>query len=163
MAGLTKLFGAAAAETVWSTYAVAYPGATESELCGLIATDKDYRLPALRLAEANRADSFVYAFDYRGRGPYFPNAHHALDLPFWFGTVEDPRFAGFFLGGEATAGELALAGAMQTALGRFLRGQGAGWAPYADPARATMIFGLDPAARNDPAPATRRIWDGLVP
>lgn len=162
MAGLTKLFGADAAERVWITYAEAYPDATESELCGLIATDKDYRMPALRMAEANRSDSFVYAFAYRGRGPYFPNAHHALDLPFWFGTVEDPRFAGFFLGGEATAGELALAAAMQGALGRFLHGEGAGWNPY-DAARTTMIFGLAPGSEHDPAAATRRVWDGLVP
>lgn len=161
--GLTELFGEAAALRVWETYAGAYPRASESELCGLIATDKDYRLPAVRLVEAQGAgEAWLYAFDYRGRGPYFPNAHHALDLPFWFGATAEPRYAGFFLGGEATEAESALARAMQRALGGFVRGEGPGWAPYEPARRETMVFGLASAAEADPAADTRRVWDGLV-
>jgi len=164
LAGLTRLFHEAAARRIWDTYAKAYPQASESELCGLIATDKDYRIPAVRLAEAAAAgEAHLYAFDYRGRGPYFPNAHHALDLPFWFGATADARYAGFFLGGEATEAEAALTQAMQRALGGFVRGEGPGWAPYDPARRETMVFGLASAAALDPAADTRRVWDGLIP
>jgi para-nitrobenzyl esterase len=163
LAGLTQLFGETAAQNIWETYVAAYPQASESELCGLIATDKDYRMPAVRLAEAAGAgEAYVYAFAYRGRGPYFPNAHHALDLPFWFAATAEPRYAGFFLGGEATEAESALTRDMQRALGGFVRGEGPGWAAYEPARRETMVFGLDSAAETDPAADTRRVWDGLV-
>lgn len=165
--GLGDLFGDAAAERIWDTYATAHPAATESELCGLIATDKDYRIPALRLAEAQGSDqaaagAWVYAFDYRGRGPYFPNAHHALDLPFWFGATAEPRYAGFFLGGEATPAETWLTRSMQQALGGFVRGEGPGWTPYDPARRETMVFALASRAEADPAADTRRVWDDLI-
>ncbi|MGA0599823.1 carboxylesterase/lipase family protein [Caulobacter sp. KR2-114] len=164
VAGLTRLFDERAAQRIWETYAKAYPAASESELCGLIATDKDYRMPAVRLAEAAAGgETHLYAFDYRGRGPYFPNAHHALDLPFWFGATAEPRYAGFFLGGEATEAERALTRDMQRALGGFVRGEGPGWAPYDPVRRETMVFGLVSGAKADPASDTRRVWDDLVP
>ena len=163
-AGLTKLFGAEAAAQVWKTYEAAYPGLPDSDLAGLIATDKDYRIPALRLAEApGPAKAFVYAFAYRGRGAYFPNAHHALDLPFWFGTVHDPRYAHFFLGGEATEGELDLSRRMTTALGDFARTGAPSWAAYATDSRATMVFDVDRGLENDPQSATRQVWTDLLP
>ena len=163
-AGLTKLFGAEAATRVWATYEAAYPGLPDSDLAGLIATDKDYRLPALRLAEApGPAEAFVYAFAYRGRGPYFPNAHHALDLPFWFGTVHDPRYAHFFLGGEATEGEMDLSRRMMAAIGDFARTGAPAWPAYVAGDRATMVFDVDGSLENDPQPATRQVWTGLLP
>ncbi len=165
LAGLARLFAAAAAERIWRVYAEAYPAASESELSGLIATDKDYRIPALRLAEAPtaQADAFTYTFTYRGRGPYYPNAHHALDLPFWFGTLREPRYAGFFLGGDATEAELALSRKMRDALGAFMRSGDPGWPAYRTGMRETMIFGLPGGAARDPQGSTRAVWEGLIP
>ena len=160
--GLKRLFGEAAAKRVWQVYQRNFPEASEGDLAGMISGDKDYRLPALRLAEARGAPpAFVYAFAYRGRGENYPTAHHALDLPFWFGTLADPRFARFFLGAEASEGELDLSRRMQVALAGLARDGDPGWARYGTPARATMIFDVEGGVANDPWPDTRRVWDGL--
>lgn len=162
-AGLAKLFGAEAAARVWAVYASAYPHAGESDLAGLIATDKDYRVPALRLAEARgTAEAFVYAFAYSGRGPYFTNAHHALDLPFWFGTLTEPRLARLFLGGPPTEGDLALSARMQAALAGFCRDGAPGWPRY-DARRATAILDVGTGVEPDPQPLTRAVWETLLP
>jgi para-nitrobenzyl esterase len=161
---LAQQVGAERAEQIWTLYASEYPQYSDVDICGQISTDQLYRVPALRIAEAlaKRGRGWSYAVAYRGTGPFFSNAHHAIDLPFWFGTLIYPPVADIFLGHPATEAELALSAAMQSSLTTFARDGRADWPSYDTRTRQTMIFDLERKVVSDPAPATRRIWDGIV-
>ncbi|MEO8450198.1 MAG: carboxylesterase family protein [Gemmatimonadota bacterium] len=162
LGGLTAQLGTERAGRIWDLYAAEYPMATEVDICGMIGTDQLYRMPAIRIAEARPGRSWSYAAAYRGTGPFFTGAHHAIDLPFWFGTLAYPQLAGFFLGHPATEAELALSSLMQKTLAGFARDGRAPWPKYDLTHRPTMVFDLESKVVNDPASATRAIWDGIV-
>ncbi len=162
--GLAGQVGNAKADQVWATYRAEYPEASDIDLAGLIGTDQLYRVPAVRVAEAQarHRTAWSYAVAYRGTGPVFHGAHHAIDLPFWFGTLKYPPVAAIFLGHPATEQEQALSAEMQRTLAGFARTGTAGWPAYDTRTRTTRIFDLETTTEPDPRSATRRIWDGLV-
>ena len=164
LAALGTHIGAERATSIWSTYRAEYPDASELDVAGLMETDRLYRIPALRIAEslAPRHRSWSYAMAYRGTGPVFKGAHHAIDLPFWFGALRYPQVAAIFLGHEATPEETALSGAMQRTLVDFARDGRADWAPYDAIRRTTKRFNLAITVESDPQGATRKSWEGLV-
>jgi len=159
-----------AAEVV-EAYREARPQASAGDLLHAIETDRVFRIPCLRLAEAqcaHRRDVFVYRFDWES--PAFGGslgACHAVELPFVFGVAgrEGPQA---FVGGGPEAERLERrALASWTAFAR--RGDPTnrelpegGWPAYDPERRATMILGRDAAVELDPASRERRVWDGLV-
>jgi para-nitrobenzyl esterase len=112
-----------------------------------ILGDLRFRMPTLRFAEHYRAlaDTYVYHFTYGSPGLRGQlGACHALELPFVFGTYDQPsqeRFAGK---GPQVA---ALSRTMREAWTSFARGQ-APWVRYGD-ARETMEFDLSSRLVND--------------
>jgi para-nitrobenzyl esterase len=113
-----------------------------------ILGDLRFRLPTLRFAEHYRAlaETYVYHFAYGSPGLRGQlGACHALELPFVFGTYDQPaqeRFAG--KGPEVAA----LSQSIRDAWTSFARGQ-APWVRYGD-ARETMQFDLSSRVVNDP-------------
>jgi para-nitrobenzyl esterase len=156
--------GAERAQKIWDAYAAEMPNAPETEISGMIGTDWSYRVPAIRIAEAEAKHdrAWMYAFAYQGKGPYFTNAHHALDLPFWFGTLVYPKAAALFLGHDANEKELELSNAMQRALGSFARNGRPDWPAYNLKSRETMIFNLASKVASNPRSDARKLWDGIV-
>ncbi|MGD0081828.1 MAG: carboxylesterase family protein [Acidimicrobiales bacterium] len=115
-----------------------------------IGTDWVFRLPSMRLLELHArrgGPAYAYLFDWEtpfGGGGL--GACHALELPFVFGTADNP-FVALFAGTGPEAE--ALSEAMQAAWVSFARtgdpggglgGRGA-WKAYDTPRRATMRFG----------------------
>jgi para-nitrobenzyl esterase len=160
------------AERVIESYRTARAGRAStdpSELLDAIESDRSFRLPAIRLAEAQHAhqpDTFMYLFSWESparRGAL--GACHALELPFVFGTLDAPtmdRFAGS--GPDAEA----LSARMMDAWLAFARGEGPGhsdlpdWSPYETKQRATLVFDRTPALEHAPLDAERAVWDGIL-
>lgn len=150
-------------------YRATRPQAGGASLWVAIETDRVFRVPAIRLAEAQlrvRPDVFMYLYTWAS--PAFGGvlgACHAIELPFLFDVLEVPgaeNFAG--KGPEAKR----LAGWTMDAWTAFAhRGDpsdaGLGtWPRYDLARRATMELGARAGVLDDPAADERRLWDGVL-
>jgi len=155
--------------TIAETYRAARPDADADEVWCAVLTDWIFRLPALRLAEAQHrhqpAHTFVYRFSWRSRG--FDGrlgACHALDVPFVWNTLDRP-------GTELFLGEgpppVALAEAVHDAWWHFARDGDPNhdrlptWPAYDLVTRPTMDFGERVEVVHDPGSAERVLWGEL--
>jgi para-nitrobenzyl esterase len=133
-----------------------------------IESDRMFRIPALRLAEAcsaHHAGTFMYHFDWKS--PLLDGdmgACHAIEIPFVFGTV-DGTFGKAFTGGSAAA--QVLSDRTLQAWTSFARTGNPScellpeWRPYEVGKRETMF--LAPRCELVPAPfeTVRGFWDPL--
>jgi para-nitrobenzyl esterase len=156
--------------TVSATYREARPGATADELWCAVLTDRIFRLPALRLLEAQAPHqpehTFQYRFSWRSRA--FEGrlgACHALEIPFVFNTLTQPG-AGLFLGEGPEPTALALT--MHDAWIAFARtgdpnhdGLPEPWPAFDAGRRALMDFDDAVGVVDDPGSAERQLWDEL--
>jgi para-nitrobenzyl esterase len=154
---------------ILAAYRGARPGASPAELFSAIESDRLFRIPALRLAEAqsaHRERTFAYLFTWES--PLFGGrlgACHGIDVPFVFDLIGTPgaeKFAGS--GPEAEALGRAASGAWLA----FARSGSPGHAglpawPRFDARRATMLFGRGCELAEDPAGAERAAWEGVLP
>lgn len=141
---------AAAVDTYRAQHASEPPGMVLAE----VLTDWFFRVPGLRLAEAN-SGAFVYEFDWAG--PLYDGrlgACHALELGFVFDTLDAARG---LTGGD---GSPPLAAAMHAAWVSFARTGDPGWEPYGD-TRAVRRFAEQVTTEHDTRGATRELWTGI--
>ena len=143
--------------------------ATNLDLLDAIQGDEMFRIPSIRLAEAQRphqAHTFMYLFVYASparRGTL--GACHALELPFVFGTLDAPTQDKFAGTGPVVE---TLSRNMMDAWLAFVRDgnpshSGIGsWPAYDVQQRATMMFGRDSALEHAPFDAERAAWDGVL-
>jgi para-nitrobenzyl esterase len=143
------------------SYRSAFPGSSPGELLAAIGTDWFFRVPAIRLAEAQTAHgarAFVYEFGWRS--PRFDGrlgACHALDIGFVFDML-DAEGGGPLQGDDPPQ---PLADAMHRAWVGFVTDGDPGWAPYDSGRRPTMVFGDSVGVVDDPRGAQRARWDGV--
>jgi para-nitrobenzyl esterase len=83
-------------------------------------------------------------------------AFHCLDVPFAFGTTDEPGVAEA-AGGPVPAG---LAAQVHGSLVRFITDGDPGWARYDAGGRAVMAFGEPSAVLHDPLRSERLAWPG---
>jgi para-nitrobenzyl esterase len=156
--------GASGAEAL-ATYRRARPAASPAELWSAIMTDSVFRMPAIRLLEAQAAnrpdDTFAYWFTWAT--PAFDGrlgSCHALEIPFVFNTLTSPG-ADLLLAGDPPE---SLALAMQDAWIAFARTgnpshDGIGeWPAYDATRRATMEFSTQVGIVDDPGADERSLW-----
>jgi para-nitrobenzyl esterase len=134
-----------------------------------IETDRIFRLPAIRLLEAqqrHRPDAYAYLVTWESPAMGGAlGACHAIELPFVFGTLDRPGMDGFAGSGAEAA---RLSGRMMDAWLAFARGGSPSaedlpaWRPYDEQARTTMLLGPSCEAARDPRGAERAAWDGLL-
>ena len=143
--------------------------ATNLDLLDAIQGDEMFRIPSVRLAEAQRPHqphTYMYLFVYESparRGSL--GACHALELPFMFGTLDAPtqdKFAGTGAVVEQLSHNM-----MDAWLGFTQSGDpghaGIGeWTAYDANDRATMIFGRSSALERAPFDAERAAWEGVL-
>lgn len=143
------------------------------EVFDAIETDRNFRLPALELALAQRQhqpDTFAYLFSWpspAARGAL--GACHAIELPFVFGTLDAPtmdRFAGH--GPEADAlslrtmdAWLAFARAGNPSHADLLAGRGE-WRTYDAVRRDTLVLDRECRLEGDPQSDERAVWDEIL-
>ncbi len=161
---LVKSFGAEKAAAMLAVYSEG----SAFERWNAIMTDRVFRIPSVRLLEAQtaHAPAFAYRFDWRSKlmGGIFGSCH-ALDIGFVFGMPRLRMATKFFgAGPEAEA----LGTAMMDAWVTFAKtgdpsvAATGPWPRYDAKTRATMILG-DGAPHVAPAPAEARraIWDDI--
>jgi para-nitrobenzyl esterase len=152
-------------EEVMKVYSAGRPEASTPDLHVAIETDEAFRIPAIRMAEAQlRHNRRVWMYRFTWRTPVLGGrlgACHALELPFVFERLRIP-----FLVGDAPP--IALAGEMHAAWVRFASsgdpsgGSLPAWSTYDLKRRATLEFDTPCRLTNDPAGAERQLWDGVI-
>jgi para-nitrobenzyl esterase len=152
-----------------TSYRRARPEADYDELFKGIMTDRMFRMPAVRMAEAQLvhqpANTFMYLFEYASTA--FDGrlgSCHALEIPFVFDNLH--RAGIEFLTGPQPP--QSLASVMHEAWTRFAHTGSPvhdglpDWPAYDEDDRATMYFGVPCHLEGDPAPDERLAWSGLV-
>jgi para-nitrobenzyl esterase len=145
------------------------PEAAPWDLLDAIETDHRFRVPAIRLAQAqsvHQESTYSYQFNWlsparRGR----LGACHALELPFVFGTFEAPtmdRFAGTRPDVDGLSQSMMDAWVSFGRSGDPNGGSVQGWERYRDARRDTMIFDRECSLANDPDAFEIAAWDGLI-
>ena len=139
---------------------------TPTELWYALDSDRTFRHPAMQLAAAQRAHQpHVYTYLFTWPSPLLGGrigAGHAVELPFVFGTLEEPMLTPFTGQGEDA---IALAMAMQDAWIEFAhRGAPAharlpAWSPYDTTTRTTMLLGRACGPIDAPREPERAFWD----
>jgi len=144
-----------------AVYRAERPAASPGDLLGALITDWFYRIPAIRLAEAqvkNNATAYMYEFGWRS--PQFAGnlgACHSLEIAFVFDNLEKE-------GNEVLLRMSApqqLADTMHAAWVAFATSGNPGWPKYDLSRRATMRFDTTSGVVNDPRSAERTLWEGL--
>ncbi|MCL4686839.1 carboxylesterase family protein [Myxococcota bacterium] len=128
-----------------------------------LQTDRVFRIPALRLLEAqlrHQPRCFAYLFTWAAAALDGKlGSCHAAEVPFVFGTLDEPRSAQLI--GDTPAARR-LSERIMDAWLAFARHGDPGWPAYDDPTRATMVLGRDGGVASDPLGAERRVWEGLL-
>lgn len=128
---------------------------SENDLYSALMTDRVFRIPAIRLAEAPVEAVHpcrCAVVDLR------LGACHALEIPFAFDNLSAPG-ASAFTGGE---GPQEIATEMHDAWVAFAKTGDPGWAPYDPASRTTKLFDVPSQVVDDPDGDTRELWDGIL-
>ncbi len=143
--------------------------ASNLDLLDAIQGDEMFRIPSVRLAEAQRPhqpNTYMYLFVYESparRGSL--GACHALELPFMFGTLDAPtqdKFAGTGPVVEQLSHDMMDAWLAFTQRGNPSHSGIGPWTAYDAKDRATMIFGPTSALERAPFDAERAAWEGVL-
>jgi len=153
-----RLVGESAGELI-EAYRAARPSAGLFQLWQAIWSDREFRIPSLRAADAQaqHAPTYSYLFTWPSPAPGIGSCH-GLELPFVFGTL-DSKGADAFAGSGPAAEVLAIR--MQDAWLSFARTGDPGWPAYDPSTWATMLLGQECEVVGDPRGAERAAWDGL--
>jgi para-nitrobenzyl esterase len=150
----------------YDTYRSARPDAPPAELITALTTDATFRIPAVRLAEAQHAAGgrvHKYLFTWRSRalGGRL-GATHALEIPFMFDTLTRPGVDAFIGPGPLPA---ELAERMHAAWTAFVHtgdpacGALPAWPAYEPAGRKVMELGDACRLLHDPGSAEREVWE----
>ncbi len=128
-------------------------------MLGHLFTDRTFRVPSARLAEARmtaQAATFLYEFGWRSPAMGgMLGAAHCLDLPFVFDCLDAPGVEDV-LGTEPPQ---SLADTMHRAWVDFVRSGDPGWPAYGDSRRSAMVFDCEPRVIDDAARTLRTVWE----
>ena len=139
------------------------PGASPLDVYVAMATDQTFRIPAIRLLEAQASHgpthSYLFSFASTAFGGRLGSCH-ALEIPFVFNTLDAPGAP--MLTGEATDAMRELAAFVHDAWGRFATTGDPGWDAYDPARRATQVLDLERSLVDDPSADERALWDGVL-
>jgi para-nitrobenzyl esterase len=167
---LHKRIAAVAGEDVGrvlDVYRTLRPGAERQELLIAALSGSNFWIRTVLLAErkAARRTAPVYMYSLDWRSPASDGrlmAHHAMDLPFVFDTVDVPDTT------KGASGASELAAVMSTTWAAFARnGTPANpalpdWPAYTPEERAVMLFDADCRVVRDPDRDARLVWSRIV-
>ena len=156
--------------SIKASYSSRRPDATDGDITMAVTTDAMFRVPAVRVAEAqsaNRPNTRMYIFTWPSPvRDGILGACHAIEIPFVFNALHVSRSVELL--GPNPPQELA--DAIQDAWIAFARtgdpggsrgGGIPGWPAYDRQTRATMILNVSPVVENDPYGADRALWEGI--
>jgi para-nitrobenzyl esterase len=146
---------------VLARYRELYPELDDRDLLTVIATDRVFRVPAIRLAEAGLSHRSTHMYLFTWETPAFGGklkSCHALELPFMWDAIDRPGLS--MLTGEGPERQ-ALADTMHAAWIAFARTGDPGWPPYDLDRRATQRFDTTVETVDDPQRDQRELWTAI--
>ena len=144
-------------ERLLHAYRAAAPDATPQEIWLALTTDGVFRIPAIRLAEAQLAHGPAWMYRFAWETPAFGGmlrSTHAIEIPFVFDNL-DRNTAGVTGNGAERQG---IADTMHRAWIAFARNGDPGWPAYDESRRATMRFDTESELVDDPEAPERQAW-----
>jgi para-nitrobenzyl esterase len=165
---LARAVGDAANDLI-AVYRKEMNGASNDDVWSAIATDWVFRIPAVRLVEAqskHQPATYAYVFTYKSTAfGGALGACHAVDIPFAFDNV-DRRGVDFFLGAidDSTRALATATSRAWTAMahnGSPEHDGIAAWPAYATGNRRVMELGSTVQVLDDPGRAAREFWSDL--
>jgi para-nitrobenzyl esterase len=139
---------------------------TGRDLWTAVTTDYVFRLPLQGLATAHaKYQPNTYSYLFTWESPFLSGMFgscHGLEIPFVFGTVEDPAVQVFTGAGPQA---MSLSEQVQHAWIAFARNGDPScdaigfWPAYDSTRRPTMVLGPDARVEDDPRQAERLIWE----
>jgi para-nitrobenzyl esterase len=155
-------------ELALHTYRQRMGEATPSQVLAAAMTDSAFRIPAIRLAEAqHRAGGTAWMYLFTLATPQLGGqlgSCHGLDIPYVFNTL-DKGSASFFVG-ENPAVELARD--MNATWAAFARNGDpthealGAWPAYEPGSRSTMILNVESHLEDNPLGEERDLWENLL-
>ncbi|MFF9077015.1 carboxylesterase/lipase family protein [Streptomyces sp. NPDC014872] len=143
-------------------YRAAYPQATPEELIELVYSDALFRMPSLRLAQANQAaggTSFLFELQLTAQASGgVLGACHSLDVPLAFGTLDSPTGRHLF-GDRPTPQVSVVSRELQRAWVRFAATGDPGWPAHRPGRRLTRVLDIESKTLPYPEEASRQIWE----
>jgi para-nitrobenzyl esterase len=167
---LARLVGDDRVDDVLDVYRRARPDADPDGLLCAVMTDHVFRMPAIRLAEAQLAHATevsMYRFDLPSTAmDGVLGACHAIEVPFVFDNL-DRGGVDMLLGG-LDDGSRALASSMSRAWTSFAHASVPAhdrldWPAYDLDQRRTCVLDRETAVEADPDAEIRALWDELAP
>lgn len=155
-------------EAMLAAYRRLLPEVPGSEVFCAYETDRMFRIPTARLAEARfgaGAPTWHYLFDWPCAWNRRLRSCHVMEVPFVFGITDLPTGQFFTGGGEGAA---MLSARVREAWTAFARGQAPAadgwpaWAPYDADRRATLLIGAETRRQDDPERERRLLWEGVI-
>ena len=166
---MAAVFGSQAAGTAaLDRYRSNRANAAPHEIVAAAQTDSMFRVPAVRMADAQSAHNpnvWMYRFDWQTpvlNGSF--GACHALELAYVFNNL-DSELAAMFAGPNAPR---PLADAMHTAWANFItHGDPAhdglpAWPRYTTSDRSTLLFNEACSVATNPRADELALWDGII-
>ena len=153
-------------DSIEASYKSRRPNVTEGDITMAVGTDVLFRVPAIRVAEAQSAkqsNTWMYLFTWPSPVNKHLGSCHGIELPFVFGNLKDPGMVKY-IGSDPPQ---KLADIMQDTWIAFARTGNPNnksvpsWKAYDDQTRATMILNVKPSQQNDPYSEDRQVWDGI--
>src|SRR6476469_8673174 len=141
-------------------YRTAFPDASAEQLYERVHSDLVFRMPTLRLAEAQAAGgarAYLYDLTLAAQGQF--GACHGLDIPLLFGTT-DADLGPLLLGPEPSPDVQRLSTAMRTAWTAFATTGDPGWPAFDHVERLTQIFDTTSTVAPYPEETSRKMWQG---
>lgn len=143
-----------------SAYRAAYPDATAERLHELVKSDWLFRMPAIQLADAQRAGGgrvHVYELSWQTTGSGGEmGACHGMDGPLVFGTLSE--HLGPLLFEPDSPEALALSKRMRSAWTAFARTGDPGWAEYDSERQLTWVLDTEPSVTAYPEQTSLALW-----
>ncbi len=147
-----------------------YPRKAAPGVASAVLTDRMFRIPTYRVAEARTDGENTFVYEFGWRSGVTPNnvgvelgACHSLDLPFAWDTLHLPESKAF-TGPDAPQ---ALADALHGTWVEFATTGGVNWQPYDEARRTVMCFAHDnttaDTAVEDPRSGERLWWKDALP
>lgn len=168
---LARAAGADRAEECLALYRSSRREASPDQLWSAVLTDWVFRMPAIRLLEAQAAHqraTWMYLFTYRSTAfDGVLGACHTIDVPFVFDNV-GRRGVEVLLGAVDDKTRALSTATSQAWLAMARRGSPSHtglpeWPSYSPTRRAVMGLGRTRQVLDDPAGAERRFWESVAP
>jgi carboxylesterase type B len=150
------------AQSALATYRSHRPDASDTDILVALSTDRVFRIPAIRLAEAQVDEgrpTFMYWFTWAT--PVMDGklrSCHALELPFVWDALDRPGLS--MLTGKGPERQ-AIADAMHAAWIAFARTGNPGWPEYDTVRRSTQRFDTTSGVVDDPLGDERELWAAI--